>query len=201
MTLPKYNAKPGDIQKMNKIVKNKKQVEPRSFGSLSLASSKESKLGTVNVSDSKLVALNGCPDTVSGSFHVYDNQSLTSLEGGPKEVGKDYIADRCSLTSLEGLPSKIGGRISLSRNPLTSLQGINKLKEMKGEIYLNNCPINSHILGVFFIKGCLGINAPSESDFGHAVKIVNSHISKGRAGLLPCQRALIEAGLHDFAQI
>jgi hypothetical protein len=34
-----------------------------------------------------------------------------------------------------------------------------------------------------------------------AIDIVNFHIEKGRAGLLPCQKELIEAGLADFAQI
>jgi hypothetical protein len=56
-------------------------------------------------------------------------------------------------------------------------------------------------LGVFFIKGCAGILTTNTGRLIKAVIIVNSYIGKGRAGLLPCQKELIEAGLADFAQI
>jgi hypothetical protein len=72
---------------------------------------------------------------------------------------------------------------------------------MKGFIGTFNCPITSHILGVFFIKGCEGIKTNSAGAYGKAVEIVNRYILKGRAGLLPCTQELIEAGLSDFAQI
>ena len=38
--------------------------------------------------------------------------SLTSLEGSPQEVGRNFYCSECtSLTSLEGAPKKIGGKI------------------------------------------------------------------------------------------
>jgi hypothetical protein len=89
----------------------------------------------------------------------------------------------------------------LTHNPLTSLQGSSELKEMGGWIYVEGCPIKSHILGVFFIKGCIGVMTYTFSDFDNAAGIVNKYISKGRAGLFECQKELIEAGLADFAQI
>jgi hypothetical protein len=46
-----------------------------------------------------------------------------------------------------------------------------------------------------------GYRLLDEGDFGNTVGIVNRHISKGRAGLLPYQKELIEAGLADFEQI
>jgi hypothetical protein len=123
------------------------------------------------------------------------------LKYGPTEVSGYYSADGCGLTSLEGLPSKIGGGLYLSGNPLTSLQGISKLKEMYGGMGIYDCPITSHILGVFFIKGFDEIFTAESGDFGKASTIVNRHIKKGRAGLLHCQKELIEAGLNTFAQI
>jgi hypothetical protein len=72
---------------------------------------------------------------------------------------------------------------------------------MNGIIDVNRCPITSHILGVFFIKGCRSIYTTDANSFGSAAKVVNSHITKGREGLLPCQKELIDAGLADFAQI
>jgi hypothetical protein len=72
---------------------------------------------------------------------------------------------------------------------------------MNGVLSIYGTDITSHILGVFFIKGCKRIMASDKCDFGKAAEIVNRHISKGRVGLLPCQQELIEAGLADFAQI
>jgi hypothetical protein len=162
---------------------------------------KPSKWGNLNISGLRLISLDGCADHVFGSFDASDNK-LHNLVGGPTIVDGDYRASLCRLKSLDGIPIKIGGYLSLGTNLLASLQGINQLKEMNGFIHLDDCPITSHILGVFFIKGCRGINVFTEVvDFDKAINIVNKHIGKGRAGLLPCQKELIEAGLADFAQI
>jgi hypothetical protein len=152
------------------------------------------------VTHKHLTSLEGCPKKILGSFHAEDNE-LKSLVGGPKVVGGHYIAADNLLTSLMGMPSTIGRYLDLDNNLLTSLSGINALTEMHGLIYVDRCPIESHILGVFFIKGCTGICTSSGGPFGEAVSILNQHIDKGRAGLLPCQKELIEAGLVDFAQI
>jgi hypothetical protein len=174
------------------------EFKPGSFGALPILRLSSDGIEANNCG---LTALDGCPEVVTGYFDIMYNQSLTSLVGGPKEVGGNYSAKHCGLTTLKGIPVKIGGWFDLSSNPLTSLQGINNLKEMKGWANLTNCPITSHILGVFFIKGCWGILSNYRGDISNTVTIVNSHISKGRAGLLPCQKELIEAGLADFAQI
>jgi hypothetical protein len=153
------------------------------------------------ISDVTLTSLEGSPDVV-GVLIASGIRHVTSLVGGPKEVGGKYSFTNGGLTSLDGIPVKIGGYLDLSNNPLTSLHGINKLKEMKGNIYLGGCPITSHILGVFFIKGCTGIVTSDNFDFVRKVAtIVNGHISKGRSGLLTCQQELIDAGLADFAKI
>jgi hypothetical protein len=113
--------------------------------------------GRYSVSNCGLSSLAGSPIFIGGALDISDNHSLTSLVGGPSEVGGDYIASNCMLVSLDGLPVKIGGYLNVIDNPLTTLKGINRLREMKGSVYVENCPITSHILGVFFIKGCCGI--------------------------------------------
>jgi hypothetical protein len=157
--------------------------------------------GNLHLSNQNLTALVNVPKIIPRRFGCSYNKKLQSLIGGPTNVGGRYSANDCALTSFNGIAVKIGGDLFLPNNPLTSLQGINQLKEMKGLIYLDDCPITSHILGVFFIKGCSGIYAHTDTMFGQAAIIVNRHISKGRAGLLPCTQELIEAGLADFAQI
>jgi hypothetical protein len=176
-------------------------IRPDSFGALTPTEREPDSDGNVYVIDTSIAYLDGCPEVIVGSFVIDDNHFLTSLVTGPTEVGGHYSAENCILTSLDGSPVKIGGYLSLSSNPLTSLKSINQLKEMKGTIFIDGCPIKSHILGVFFIKGCKGIASYDGDDFGRAAEIVNQNISKGRAGLLPCTKELIEAGLAAFAQI
>jgi hypothetical protein len=173
----------------------------RNKGIRSLASGPKEVTGAYFAHDCSLTTIVGAPQSIGGSFDIDGNPSLLSLVGGPKEVGGHYSADNCGLSSLEGLPVKIGGFLDLSDNPLTSLKGINQLKEMHGDLSLYECPITSHILGVFFINGCGWLIAADAGDFGKAADIVNRHISKGRSGLLMCTQDLIEAGLDAFAQI
>jgi hypothetical protein len=152
------------------------------------------------VNDNALISLVGSPKIVKGDFNAAGN-AIPSLEGCPEVVEGDLILVRNQLYSLSGIPNKIGGAINMSKTSLPSLSGINKMKEMNGYVFVRWTPITSHILGVFLIKGCKGILTFDDNKFGKAVEIVNRHISKGRSGLLPCQKELIEAGLADFAQI
>ncbi len=59
---------------------------------------------------------------VTGYFNCDDNK-LTSLAGGPKEVGKSFWCSYNKLTSLEGAPQKVGGNFACVANKLTSLAG------------------------------------------------------------------------------
>jgi hypothetical protein len=176
------------------------KAKPGSFGALDIKWRTPTSDGSISVNQHNLTSLEGMPRKIEGALYLSGNP-LKSLVGGPEEVGEDMAVDGCGLTSLEGLPVKIGSYLMLDNNPLTSLQGINKLREMSGSIYLDDCLITSHILGVFFIKGVKQIATVNRGDFGRAVKIVNRHIKQGRSGLLPCTQELIEAGLADFAQI
>ena len=59
-----------------------------------------------------LTSLEGAPQKVGRDFYCSNCTSLTSLEGSPQEVGGDFDCRMCtSLTSLEGAPKKIGGKI------------------------------------------------------------------------------------------
>ena len=71
---------------------------------------------------------------VSGSFYCYNNQ-LTSLVGGPKEVGRNFDCYNNQLTSLERSPIELGGSFWCNRNKLTSLEGYNGEYD---KLYCNN---------------------------------------------------------------
>ena len=60
-----------------------------------------------------LTTLEGAPKEIGGSFNCYSCKSLTSLEGAPKEVGRVFNCSYCdSLKSLKGAPKEVGGDFS-----------------------------------------------------------------------------------------
>jgi len=75
----------------------------------------------------KLTTLVGAPKIVRGTFDCSENKltsgtfdcsenKLTSLEGAPKEVGKDFDCRFNKLITLEGAPQKVGGEIFVGIN-------------------------------------------------------------------------------------
>lgn len=65
---------------------------------------------------------------VNGFFIIRFCNSLKSLEGAPKEIGRNFYCSGCdSLTSLEGAPKKVRGSFYCSFcDSLTSLEGAPK---------------------------------------------------------------------------
>ena len=76
---------------------------------------------------------------IQGNFISSNCNSLTSLEGAPKEVGGNFYCSICnSLTSLKGAPEKVDGCFyCIYCNSLTSLKGAPK--EVKGDFYCTGC--------------------------------------------------------------
>ncbi len=76
---------------------------------------------------------------IKGNFYCTNCNSLTSLKGAPKEVGRDFSCSYCLLlTSLEGAPEKVSGDFSCAFcHSLTSLEGAPK--EVGECFYCTNC--------------------------------------------------------------
>lgn len=56
-----------------------------------------------------LTSLEGAPKEVGGDFSCYNCASLTSLEGAPQKVSKSFYCNGCtSLTTLKGAPKEVG---------------------------------------------------------------------------------------------
>ena len=72
-----------------------------------------------------LTSLEGSPQEVGRDFYCHKCTSLTSLKGAPQEVGGDFYCAGCpSLTSLKGAPQTVGGDFYCSNcHSLTSLKG------------------------------------------------------------------------------
>ncbi len=85
--------------------------------------------------NNNLTSLQGAPNEVGREFGG-SNNSLTSLQGAPNEVGGDFYCDDNNLTSLQGAPNKVGGDFYCYNNPLISLQGLPKI--IKRGIYCDD---------------------------------------------------------------
>lgn len=68
-----------------------------------------------------LKSLKNFPRIVTGNFKINLNHGLTSLEGGPVEVGGYYNCAHCNLKTLDGIAKKIGQYIVAYKNPLENI--------------------------------------------------------------------------------
>jgi len=70
-----------------------------------------------------LTTLKGGPQEVGGNFWSQIN-NLTTLKGSPQKVGGDFWCQLNNLTSLEGIPQEVGGNFGCYSNDLTTLKGV-----------------------------------------------------------------------------
>ena len=112
--------------------------------------------GYFNCYDNNLTSLEGAPKYVGRNFYCGDNNELASLEGAPKYVGGSFwCGDIPKLTSLEGAPERVDGDFTCYNNELTSLDGA---PEYVGGYFdcRNNPNLNYEYLNDFdfsFVKG------------------------------------------------
>ena len=83
-----------------------------------------------------LISLEGAPKKVGKNFNCSKCKNLLSLEGAPKELGGAFDCSDCEkLTSLVGVPKKIHGYFDCSGcENLTSLEYLPK--EIAGDLYI-----------------------------------------------------------------
>lgn len=84
--------------------------------------------GSFSIGENSLTSLDGCPKYVGRGFYCSYNH-LTSLKGGPESVGGEFYCAANKLTSLEGCPERIGGVLYCAENHLTSLRGFPEMVE------------------------------------------------------------------------
>ena len=78
--------------------------------------------GFFDCSCNRLTSLNGGPKEVGGNFNCHFNK-LNSLEGSPIGVGGNFYCYNNNITSLNGGPKEVGGIFYCRVNKLTSLEG------------------------------------------------------------------------------
>lgn len=136
-------------------------------------------------------------DKTDHSFRC-ENLNLTTLENCPSHIGGLFAASVNKLTSLEFAPTYVGKNCVLFANKITSLNGISKrfLREVHGNLAVQENPIISNVLGVILIKGLRGLfleNKPVED-------ILIRHLYKDQ-DVLECREELVQAGYKEYAKL
>lgn len=171
--------------------------------------------GNFDCSVNKLATLNGCPNRIGSIFDCSHNQ-LISLINGPQEITTSYVCKSNKLTNLIGAPEIIPGYFNCSFNQITSLEGCPKLIGGIGEfgfnsitnlhdihkhiiaceqIFFDENPIQSHVLGFLKIKNLKKISINNIA----VEEIINKYLPLG--DIIDCQDELIEAGYVEYAQL
>jgi hypothetical protein len=132
---------------------------------------------------------------VEGDFSCW-NQQLTSLEGGPIQVGGDFHGMTNNLTTLQGSPKRVGGDFYVYENPLTSLEG---LPQFVGKWISVTWNENLPLLRLLAFE-----NVSLDGNQGLA-NIMHKHKSTDQSTLrrrmAACQKELIDAGFAGNARM
>lgn len=78
--------------------------------------------GDIDCSGQELTSLEGCPRKVLREFNCSSNK-LETLEGGPQETGRNYTCHLNGLKSLKGGPKIVKGYFGCTDNQLETLEG------------------------------------------------------------------------------
>lgn len=79
--------------------------------------------GTMDVNNSGVTSLKGCPEVVKGNFYCSGNL-FRSLEFSPKTVTGDFLCNSNSLVSTKGFPINIGKSVHLKETRIKELVGL-----------------------------------------------------------------------------
>lgn len=105
--------------------------------------------GYFDISHNRLTSLEGCPERVGKDFNCSHNR-LDSLLGAPIKVG-DFDCSDNELLSLSYCPKEVIGFFSCSNNKLTSIKG--SPRSIKGFYKCSNNKIENLIGGPKYIEG------------------------------------------------
>lgn len=104
--------------------------------------------GSFKCVDNTLTSLNGSPKNVLGDFDCSHNL-ITSLVGGPVAVGGDYCIGANNLPNLVGCPHRVGGHLYIEGSILSTYSG-NVDIEVGGLVYYNS----SHLYEDYMLGNC-----------------------------------------------
>lgn len=135
--------------------------------------------------------------SVDGYFAV-QHCSLASLKNSPSTVLHMFNCSSNKLTSLAEGPNVVLGEYIAYDNDIKTLHNIHhQIKRIDGPLVLHDNPLESNILGLFFIENLKEIII----DNNEVANIVNKHLQSPNRDVHACQEELIKSGFADFAKL
>lgn len=135
-----------------------------------------------DISHNDLTTLDGCPHTVNGHFSCSWNPRLTSLEGMPSYIGKEFLMLGCNITSLRGINEHLCG---MGRG---------------GVFYCDWGSITEGGLGLILIENLYRIVNCSTVKEKAPFQIIKKYLGRPD-DIFECQAELIEQGYEAYAQL
>ena len=136
---------------------------------------------------------------VHGDFLAF-NAGLVSLVGSPNFIKGDYCIHSNPISSLNGFTPVITGYTTFLETQIHSLHNIHKHIKLVRDIYLPEK--QTHVLGLFLIKGLRNVVIPStvEPEMSYVWhNIIQKNLREG--DIHKCQEELIEVGYPEMAKI
>ena len=157
---------------------------------------KKYQSGNVQVDNSGLDSLYGCPQHITGNLSCGFNK-LTTLVGGPDRVDGHYDCQNNQLTDLVGCASHIGGSLECSNNNITSLVGIHKIIKSWTAIFSDPDKITEGGIGLLLIENLVVMSTDNNEPF----KIINKYLGTGTKGMMECSKELKAKGYSNYAKL
>ena len=166
----------------------------RSYKDMEIAYDYQS--GDLLIQYSKLRSLEGCPEHITGGFYCNENNSISSLVGGPQRVAGDYSCRWTKLTNLVGCANHIGGALYCDHNHITSLVGIHKIIKSCSRMIFDSEKITEGGIGLLLIENLTNISCNTEP-----FQIIKKYLGSGTKGMMDCRSKLISKGYSDHAKL
>lgn len=143
---------------------------------------------------------------IKGNFDC-SHSEITTLNGAPSRVENNFYCNFTNITSLKGAPSYVGGYFHCAYTNIESLHNVHKIIKYIGGRFILSNTIKSHMLGIMYIKGLVGIELYEQhihpafaQEHSQLETIFNKHL-EGKRNVHDCQEELLEAGLGEFAKL
>lgn len=137
------------------------------------------------------VSLVGSPHTVTGIFHIHNNNRIADLQGGPKSVGRYVVGKGNRIPSLRGIAVNVTEALVIHENSLHSLE---HLPPDLPSLYVG---YNEH---VHVLRAVMVRRAYFHNAFVGLQRIVDKYMGKGKSAVINFALELKQNGYGSNAQ-
>jgi hypothetical protein len=131
-------------------------------------------------------------DRIDGGFVCFNN-TLETLEGAPKSVGRIFSCIDNKLTTLQSAPTSVGEGFACSGNTLNTLEGLPVIQDTLSLSYSPTLPLLRCLLAK-------KVEFSPRLEDKTVETILNRYAGQGRRAMFDCQKELEDAGFAENAR-